>query len=351
MSRCARQRRVFFVEEPIVDGIAPGVTIREVAQRLTTVVAHLPPNLTARDRCRHQRDLLSRVWSWFGVRAPIFWFYTPMALELTEGAEAAGVVYDCMDELSAFHGAPPDLGLFERKLFARADIVFAGGQALFEAKRRYHERVYAFPSSVDAAHFASARSAGAPDPADQRALPRPRIGFFGVVDERMDRALLARTADSHPDWQIVILGPVVKIDPATLPRRPNIHYLGPKEYADLPRYIAGWDVAIMPFAQNRSTLFISPTKTLEYLAAGKPVVSTPVRDVVRPYGEKGLVRVASGDAFVDAVEDALRERGTPEGAARARAADDCVASTSWDRTWDEMHSLVCDVIDRRRSVA
>jgi UDP-galactopyranose mutase len=351
MSRCAGQRRVFFVEEPIVDGGAVGVTIREVAPRLTTVVVHLPSNLTSRDGRRHQRDMLDRVWGWFGVRLPILWFYTPMALDLTEGTEASGVVYDCMDELSAFHGAPPDLGLRERKLFSRADIVFAGGHTLFEAKRAHHERVYPFPSSVDAPHFASARSAGASDPADQRALPRPRVGFFGVVDERMDRDLLARTADLHPEWQIVILGPVVKIDPETLPRRRNIHYLGPKAYGDLPRYIAGWDVAIMPFAQNPSTRFISPTKTLEYLAAGKPVVSTPVRDVVHPYGERGLVRVASGDAFVEAVEDALRECGTPEAAVRARAADEWVASTSWDRTWDEMHALVCDVVDRRRSVA
>jgi UDP-galactopyranose mutase len=351
MSRCARERRVFFVEEPIVGASAYGVALYEVAPNVTSVVVHMPTRVSARDSVRRQRDILRRVWSSFGVRAPVVWLYTPMALELAEGIDARCIVYDCMDELSAFDGAPPDFHLHERRLFARADVVFAGGHSLFEAKRPHHDRVFAFPSSVDASHFSSARIAGAPDPEDQRPLPRPRIGFFGVVDERMDRDLLARLADARPDWQIVILGPVVKIDPASLPRRSNLHYLGPKSYDVLPRYIAGWDVAIMPFADNRATRFISPTKTLEYLAAGKPVVSTPVRDVVHPYGQRGLVRVASGDAFIDAVGDALRERGTAEADERRAAADAWVASTSWDRTWDEMHALVREVVEQGRSVA
>ena len=183
-------------------------------------------------------------------------------------------------------------------MLARADLVFTGGQSLYEAKRGQHPRVFAFPSSVDAAHFARARRA-TDDPADQAAIPHPRLGFFGVIDERMDLDLLAAIADARPDWHLVIIGPVVKVDPASYRERANIHYLGKKDYQELPGYLAGWDVALLPFAINESTRFISPTKTPEYLAAGKPVVSTPIRDVVRPYGMRGLVHIAAtADDFV-----------------------------------------------------
>lgn len=351
MSRCARQRRVFFLEEPVFDASTPRLVQREVASNLLTLVPHLPP-CTARDEAlRLQRKMVDDLCGRFGVRSPILWFFTPMPVDFTAHVDASLVVYDCMDELSAFRGAPPELRLCERRLFARADIVFTGGHSLYEAKRAEHPRVHAFPSSVDAAHFAAARTAGEGGPPDQDTLPRPRLGFFGVVDERMDRELLATIADERPMWQIVMLGPVVKIDPASLPRRDNVHYLGPRRYDELPAYIAGWDVAIMPFALNEATRFISPTKTLEYLAAGKPVVSTPIRDVVRPYGERGLVHVGAGRGFVEAIDDVLRERGTTQERQRREAADAYVASTSWDRTWDQMHALVSDAVERRRSVA
>src|SRR4051794_1186902 len=208
-----------------------------------------------------------------------------MALAFTYHLRPLGVVYDCMDELSAFAGAPASLRARERELLTRADVVFTGGQSLYEAKRGAHPNVHAFPSSVDVNHFAAARRRH-DDPPDQQAIPRPRIGFFGVVDERMDMALLSGVAERRPDWHLVLLGPVVKIDPAVLPERANVHHLGPKPYAELPQYIASWDVAMLPFARNEATRFISPTKTPEYLAAGRPVVSTSIRDVVRPYGEQ-----------------------------------------------------------------
>jgi UDP-galactopyranose mutase len=255
-----------------------------------------------------------------------------------------------MDELSAFSGAPRDLLRRERELFARADVVFTGGHSLYEAKRAHHSNVHAFPSSVDAAHFASAsgRTARLSEPADQRDLPGPRVGFFGVVDERMDLALVARLADELPACSVVIVGPVAKIDPSSLPRRPNLHWLGQKTYDELPAYLAGWDVALMPFALNDATRFISPTKTLEYLAAAKPVVSTAIRDVVTPFGELGLVRIGAGAQFVEHVAAALRARGTPEEARRTASADAWVASTSWDRTWEAMHGLLRDATSRRR---
>jgi UDP-galactopyranose mutase len=351
MSRWARERRVLFVEEPLFDARTPRATLREAAPNLWTVVPHLPAGTPPRHAEGELRQLLDGVLERSHVRSPLLWFYSPMALAFARHLDAAVTVYDCMDELSAFHGAPPELATRERELFARADVVFTGGQSLYEAKRRAHPFVHAFPSSVDAAHFVKARQACLPEPRAQRDVPRPRLGFFGVVDERMDRDLLAQLADAHPEWRTIILGPVVKIDPASLPRRPNLHYLGPSAYDDLPAYIAGWDVAIMPFAQNEATRFISPTKTLEYLAAGKPVVSTPIRDVVRPYGERGLARIGAGERFVREVEAALAERGTPAEAARRAAADEWVATTSWDRTWDEMRRLVHVAAERRRRTA
>jgi glycosyltransferase involved in cell wall biosynthesis len=351
MSRWARQKRVLFVEEPIHDAAAPYLSTSEVLPNLHVVVPHLPASASPRESIRGQRALFDDLLAQFEVRSPLLWFYTPMALEFAAHASAAAVVYDCMDELSAFQGAPPELRLQERQLFARADLVFTGGHSLYEAKRAHHGRVHAFPSSVDARHFGAALQPGRREPRDQGSIPRPRLGFFGVIDERMDRDLLARLADARPDWHIVLIGPVVKIDPASLPRRPNLHYLGPKPYEDLPAYIGGWDVAVMPFARNEATRFISPTKTLEYLAAGAPVVSTPIRDVVRPYGERGLVRVGEGDGFVQQVTEALREKGTAAGDARRRAALDWVSSTSWDRTWEGMRELVLEAAARRAAVA
>jgi UDP-galactopyranose mutase len=223
--------------------------------------------------------------------------------------------------------------------------VFTGGASLHERKRHRHANVHLFPSSVDVAHFARARAAQ-PDPTDQAGLSHPRLGYVGVIDERMDLELLAAVADARPDWSLVMLGPVVKIDPGTLPQRPNIHYLGARPYDSLPSYLAGWDVALLPFALNDATRFISPTKTPEYLAAGKPVVSTPIRDVVIPYGQRRLVRIAdSPGAFIAAAELALRDRAAPP------ETDAFLAATSWDATWQGMRMLVDAVTRERASIS
>ena len=229
-----------------------------------------------------QRPLLDQVMREFAVRDPLLWYYTPHALLFSAHLRGTAV-YDCMDELSAFAGADPALPELERRLMKRASLVFTGGQSLYEAKRDHHPSVHAFPSGVDVAHFLPAR-AGLADPVDQQAVPHPRIGFYGVLDERLDRNLLATVADLRPDTHFILVGPTAKIDLDELPRRPNLHYLGNKRYAELPAYVGNWDAAMMPFALNEATRFISPTKTPEYLAAGRPVVSTPVVDVVRQYG-------------------------------------------------------------------
>lgn len=342
MSRFARDRRVFFVEEPIWEDTEPRLEVSE-RKGVQVAVPHLPHGLSPGQADAAQGELLRGMLEQHGIAEYVLWYYTPMAIPLTEGLEPLGVIYDCMDELSLFRGAPRELLDRESKLLAAADLVFTGGQSLYEAKRGRHPRVHAFPSSIEAEHFRRAREE-CPEPDDQSALPRPRLGYFGVIDERLDLDLLAAMADARPDWQIVMVGPVVKIDPEGLPRRANLHYLGMKDYAELPLYLAGWDVALMPFALNESTRFISPTKTPEYLAGGRPVVSTPVRDVVKPYGENGMVEIADGpEEFVAAVERALSGRG--EG--WLERVDELLSRGSWNRTWREMSDLIDEAVKLR----
>jgi UDP-galactopyranose mutase len=262
-----------------------------------------------------------------------------MALSFTDHLRPAATVYDCMDELSAFQGAPAALQVREQALLERTDLMLTGGQTLYEAKRGQHANIHPFPSSVDVDHFARARRVTV-DPPDQAAIARPRLGFFGVIDERMDIELLAGVAAARPDWQIVLLGPVVKISPAVLPRHRNIHYLGPKKYDDLPEYLAGWDVALLPFARNEATRFISPTKTPEYLAGGRPVVSTSIQDVVHPYGELGLVEIADeAGEFEAAVLRCLDGRGE-RGDRWLERVDELLAGGSWDETFRSMSDLI-----------
>ncbi len=342
MSRFARDRRVFFVEEPVRDDGPDRMEVRTTPQGVSVATPHLPHGVDGDAMDEAQRELLDRFLYERGIRDFALWYYTPMALDFSRHLRPRLVVYDSMDELSLFAFAPPALLERERELFRRTDLVFTGGSSLYEAKRGRHPNVHCFPSSIDADHFRSARG-GKEDPEDQAAVPHPRLGFFGVIDERMDRELLAAVADLRPDWHFVMIGPVVKIGPAELPERPNLHYLGLKPYVELPRYIAGWDVAIMPWARNESTRFISPTKTLEYLASGKPVISTPIADVARTYGETGLVRIAETPGAWAREIDALLARTPAEQAAWLREVEALLARTSWERTWQEMRARM-DVV-------
>jgi len=342
MSRFARDMRVIYWEEPI--DIGPKETaylkVREAddARGVIVVVPHLPQGMPddAREAAL-SRLLDAHVAALRG--SLVTWYYTPMMLPFSRHLDADVTVFDAMDELSKFRFAPPKLLELEQELIDKADLVFTGGTSLFEAKKDRHPDVHCFPSSVDRTHFAKARSRLF-DPADQEDLPKPRLGFFGVIDERFDAELLDRLAAMRPGWTFVMVGPVVKISEDDLPKRPNIHYLGGKTYAELPAYLSGWDVALMPFAMNESTEFISPTKTPEYLAGGKPVVSTPVRDVVRHYGHlEGVKIAATADEFVAACEDALELARNPEGGWLAEA-DLMLSATSWDTTQARMAGLI-----------
>ncbi len=328
---------------------------RQNAARAATGVTVATPKLpTGGDQdavCRATRDLLDRLLVDQGIRKPIVWYYTPMMLEFSRhvAETAAAVVYDCMDELSNFKFAPERIRGLEKDLVGLADVVFTGGYSLYEAKRGWHANIHPFPSSVDRPHFAKARTA-LEEPWDQAALPHPRLGFYGVIDERMDLGLVAELADAHPEWSIVMVGPVVKLDMADLPQRSNIAYLGGKSYDELPVYLSGWDVALAPFAINESTRFISPTKTPEYLAGGKPVVSTAIVDVKRHYGQLDAVCVADTHKdFIAGCEAALAL--TKAGQSWLTAADLVLADLSWDKTFARMSALVDGAIVRKSQSA
>lgn len=340
LSRLARRRRVLFVEEPVHEDGPPRWVCEEAAPGVTVCRAHTPVSAPGfhPDQMPVLRQMLATLLDAERVGRCAAWFYTPMAVPLLDELDAETVVFDCMDELRLFAGAPPELADRERTLLAAADVVFTGGRSLFEARRDLHPNVHCFPSSVDAAHFRQAVVAPLPEPAAQAALPRPRLGYVGVIDERLDYDLLAHLAGARPDWQIVMVGPVVKVDPASLPQAPNLHYLGPADYADLPAYLAGWDVALLPFALNDATRFISPTKTLEYMAAERPMVSTPIADVAGPYGH--IVGIAdTPEAFVEACEAALGA-GASEREAQVEAMRVVLAGTSWGRTARAMERLL-----------
>jgi len=332
MTRLAKRRAVLYVEEPeFVSDAKPHYEEQHPSPGVTVLRPVLPS--TEKERAeREQRRLIDARLKQDGISEFIAWYYTPMAMAYSPAIPAALSVYDCMDELSMFAFAPPELRERERQLFATADVVFTGGKSLYYSKRKYHANVHCFPSAVDAAHFA----APAAEPEDLKTAGKPRFGFYGVVDERFDIPFLKTIAELQPQWQFIVVGPVVKIDELQLPRAGNIHYTGGRSYSELPAYLHHWDVAMLLFARNDATRYISPTKTLEYLAAHKPVISTPIADVVDPYGTRGLVAIAqTPHEFVRAGERLLREGVSPAWHTQVR---DLVAASSWDRTVEGMET-------------
>lgn len=341
LSRAAKHYRVLVIEEPLFKpGVKPHMDVNARPQGVTIAVPILPEGLSHEDIIAEQHDLIEELIGRNATGPRVFWYYTPMALAFTSDFECDLCIYDNMDELSLFRGASRELLALEDNLFSRCDIVFTGGMSLYEAKRNRHHNVHAFPSSIDFNHFSKARTIKQ-DPADQVNIPQPRLGFFGVIDERMDLDLVVRVAEMRPDWQLVMIGPVVKIDSGSLPQKPNIHWLGSKSYGELPQYLSGWNVGFMPFALNEATKFISPTKTPEFLAAGIPVISTAITDVVRPYGDKGLVEIARNAAeVVDKAEFALARQKEPW----LSKVDKHLAAGSWDKTWSAMHALMQEAL-------
>ncbi len=345
LSRLAQNRRVFFIEEPIVDNKEISLEIIHEAENIWVVRPHIPEQMLANSD-KINSILLSKLFSQKDIKEYVLWFYTPMAHTWTQDLKPLATVYDCMDELSAFKNAPPELKINEAALFNRADLVFTGGVSLFEAKKNKHPQVFAFPSSIDKKHFGQARSK-VECPPDQPHCDKQRLGFFGVIDERLDIELLGSVAEELSDWEIMMIGPVVKIDEEHLPKNPNITYLGMKDYKQLPLYLSGWDVAILPFALNESTRFISPTKTPEYMAAGCPVISTSIRDVVRPYGDNGLVAIRdTAEGFAEAARS-FNKRSLDYYAWLERV-DDFLLYNSWDKTVQGMTELINEAIAGKR---
>lgn len=334
MSHFAKELNVYVLEEPVFNtSEEPYLEHQQHDENLHVLIPHLPHGLNADDTQLEMKNLLDQFLGRVNLADWIFWYYTPMALQFSNHFSAALTVFDCMDELSAFDFAPAELVSLEKTLLQKADIVFTGGYSLHEAKKEQHNNIHVFPSSIDKAHFHLARTAKL-EPSDQSAIKGVKLGFIGVIDERFDAALIYELAQKRPDWQIVMLGPIVKISPDSLPHGENLHYLGQKLYSELPDYLSGWDVAMIPFAINNSTKFISPTKTPEYLAAGVRVVSTPIRDVVRPYGMEGLVSIASdADGFIAAIELYLNDK---EKESWQEKSDKFLEDKSWKDTFKTM---------------
>ncbi len=348
LTRLSESTSVYFLEEPVFESTDTAwLSYSQRLPNLWVCVPHLPHGLNKQQINTQLRELLGCLLVGKDVQDFIFWYYTPMALEFSAHLRPRLTVYDCMDELSAFKFAPQELTELEDSLFNKANVVFTGGHSLYESKKKQHFNTHFFPSSIDKSHFVKARKSGN-EPADQAIIAGPKIGFYGVIDERFDAELIRGIAEARPDWHIVLIGPIVKIDPAHLPHLSNVHYLGPKSYDELPDYLSGWSVALIPFLQNESTRFISPTKTPEYLAGGKPVVSTPIRDVVHPYGDEGLVAIGKDpNDFVTIIEMLL---ATPGGEAWLREIDLFLNNNSWDLTVRSMTDVMLKALETRNAI-
>ena len=343
MSRFAKERRVFYFEEPVYD--APS-QYNEIFDDPVSGVCVVTPHITSdtinvSDALRHLLDMFMVS---MDIKTYVTWYYTPLSFAFSDHLKPALLVYDCMDELSSFKFAPPELKDREQKLFAKADLVFTGGMHLYEAKKKFHSNIFGVPSGIDIKHFIQARKF-VKDPVDQADIPHPRIGFYGVVDERFNIELLRSAAEQRADWHFIVIGPTAKIDPATLPGNKNIHFIGMRDYKELPAYLAGWDVAMMPFELNEATKYISPTKTPEFLAAGKPVVSTSIHDVVHPYADKKVVSIADTPAeFVAAIEQYL---STERSERWLNEVDSLLETMSWDDIWKRMNDLMNKTINTK----
>ncbi len=351
LSRFAQTRRVIFIEEPVLDAAAEAHwELQHVEPNILVCQPHTPVNSPgfSDEQIPELKALVAQLLQTENISDYVAWFYTPLALPLAQNLRPKAVIYDCMDELSAFRDAPKELLDREAKLLKLADVVFTGGPSLYRAKKDRHTNAHCFSSSVDAKHYAQAKPGATSEAIEQASLPHPRVGYFGVIDERIDLELLAYVAQAHPEWQIAMVGPVVKIDAKSLPKHPNIHYFGQQSYQQLPKFLAGWDVCILPFARNEATRFISPTKTLEYMAAERPIVSTPIADVAEPYG-KIVYLGETPEEFRAACERAM-SASAMEKSARISSMREVLSRTSWDATVDAMDELIAKAIRKNQNL-
>ena len=338
LTRFSKDYRVFYVEEPerSVDAKTPAFSLKKIKQDLWVVTPVFPESFPQEQICPTLKDLLEDLFSKHRIHPDIFWYYTPMALDFTRDFRPELVVYDCMDELSNFKFAPPELKVLEAELFKKAHVVFTGGHNLYSAKKNLHSNIWPVPSSIEKEHFMQARKK-MNAPADQANIGFPRIGFYGVIDERFDLELLRASAKRRPDWNFVLIGPVTKIDESELPRLENIFYLGSKKYEELPSYLGGWQMAMIPFLLNDATRYVSPTKTPEYLAAGVPVVSTRIVDVVTPYGDEKITHIIdNAEQLVDACNFEFSRKNKKW----LKKVDIFLKDNSWDNTWQFMQQKI-----------
>ena len=354
LSRLSKRHRVLFIEAPIP---SPGLerskkTLREFRDYPNLVLLQIRVPETRwidmdwvdQERRRIVQQVLAEPLG-CEFESPVQWFYDPMAVTAFAGhLNERAIVYDCMDELSLFRGAPAELVRRERELLARADVVFAGGPQIWEAKRKLNANCFCFGCGVDQEHFAQASDEGLPLPDDLKDLPQPVFGYIGVVDERIDYELIARLAESTRG-SVVLVGPWTKVDPETFPHRENLHWLGGRDYAQLPGYAKAFAVCLMPFAINEATRFINPTKALEYMATGRPIVSTPVRDVVRQYREV----MAIGNDHAEFLRACERAAVRPDLEQIGRGLD-LAARNSWDAIVEQLEGQIAAALVSKRTL-
>ena len=349
LSRLSARHRVLFVEGPVPSDKVKNATVnlREVSDYPNIVVVQMQMPATRwqdgawvdKERRRLVQSVLAGPLG-SNFEDPVQWFYDPMAVTAFAGhLDERALVYDCMDQLSQFKGAPPELVRRERELLAVADVVFAGGPKMWVDKREHNANCFSYGCGVDVNHFGRARQETTEIPADVRNFSGPVLGYFGVVDERIDYDLLAGLADHDPEWNVVIVGPTTKVDPAMFPKRPNLHWLGGRDYSQLPAYAKRFDVCLMPFAINEATEFINPTKALEYMATATPIVSTAIEDVVLQFSE--VVRVAA--THKNFIADCAREASRPT-KARIQRGLAMARRNTWDSIVTQLEQHVEEVI-------
>lgn len=340
MSRLSKKYKILFIEEPDQPGEGRSENsfeVKQVSENLTVFTPFLKWD-NWKTMCREYIPLLQRHIE--DLENTLFWFYSPFYVHVLQYLTPSLSVYDCMDELAAFKNASPNLPDYECQLLDKTHIVFTGGKSLYEAKKHLHPSVYCFPSSVDCSHFERAMDQETVIPEDLASLNKPVVGYYGVIDERIDFSLLQQVSQTLPDVSFVMIGPFAKIERQDAAQAANIYYYGKRVYELLPNYLKGIDVAMMPFVIGPATRYISPTKTLEYLAAGKPIVSTPIHDVVRDYQE--VVGIASdAEEFSRRIKDYLQE-SDEEKAKRLTALRSVMEKTSWEQTVLQMDKIITD---------
>ncbi len=356
-SRLSKQHPVLFLEDaaPLPPGeTEPRLALTRVSDTLTIARPLLHPHVGDPEKDAEADRKNGPAWerlldslvarlkdtdpAWARI---VHWIYTPAAVGVRHRYNPVAIAYDCMDELANFKGAPPGLKAKETELMNAAQVVFTGGPSMYAARRDIHPNVHQFNSGVDAEHFGRALSGDTTVPDDMAHLHAPRLLYYGVIDERMGWDNLAAVCDAHPEWSVVLVGPLAKITEDDLLRRPNLHYTGQRGYDDLPGYLKGCDVALVPFALSDATRFLSPTKTLEYFAARRPVVSTPIGDIVEHYSDAARI-AATPEEFVRECEAALSEDNTERLANGTRYAE----QNTWDNIVAAMDERLGAVVSR-----